>query len=73
MSYKTVRRLSTIADLLEKSLRFIAGAIELIIIDLAWGKSWYRKKYPRIRPVIQRTVIYRQGAPRVVYVERAKQ
>lgn len=55
MSYKTARRLNTIADLLEKAARLIAEVIALVMIDLAWGKGKYRKRGPKMRPIIHRT------------------
>lgn len=64
MSYKTARHLSTVADILEKLLWLIAGAIELVMIDLAWGKGKYRKRGPKMRPIIHRTY------NRTVYIRR---
>jgi hypothetical protein len=55
MSERTRNNLIRVADQLEKSLRFIAGAIELVMIDLAWGKGKYRKRGPKMRPIIHRT------------------
>lgn len=57
-----------IADVLEKSVRGIAAAIELILIDLVFGKSKYRRRGAKMRPIIhrtynRRTVIIREPVP----------
>jgi hypothetical protein len=72
MSHKCVGHLNKVADLLEKvALQGIIGSIifaaELVAIDLAFGKSWHRKRGPRPRPIIHRTynrtIIYRPPVP----------
>lgn len=83
MSHKTKRRLSRFADALEAvvnlSIRAIAGTIELCLIDLAFGKSRYRKRYPKMRPIIHKTynrtyvVRERLTYPEHVYTVKAKQ
>ena len=58
MSIKTKRRLSRFADGLEAfvntSIRASAGAVELILIDAVFGKGKYRKRGPKMRPIIHR-------------------
>lgn len=69
MSYKTARRLRKIADLLEKAAHGLLNCIELVMVDAAWGKNKYRKRAARTRPIVQKTVIIRPSAPRVVVVK----
>lgn len=47
---------------------WIADALELFLIDLAYGKAKYRRRGPRLRPIIhrtynRRTVIVQQPVP----------
>ena len=49
----------------------LVNAIELLIIDLTYGKNKYRRRGSRIRPIIQktynhRTVYIREPTPRVL-------
>jgi hypothetical protein len=68
MSTKTKRRLSRVANALEAivftSIRAFAGAVELVLIDGVFGKSKYRKRGAKMRPIIHRTI------NRTVYVQR---
>lgn len=34
----------------------VAGCIELVLIDLVYGKAKYRKRGPKMRPIIHRTI-----------------
>jgi hypothetical protein len=67
VSYKTKRRLNKIADLLEAVAHTIINAIELVIADAAWGRAKYRKRDPKLRPIIHRTynrtVVVRESLP----------
>ena len=71
MSHTTKRRLNKIADLLENvahlSIKAFANAVELVLIDFAFGKSKYRKRGPKMRPIIHRTynrtVVVREPLP----------
>jgi len=68
MTYKTKRRLSRFADALEAivhiSIKLLANAVELVMIDFVFGKSKYRKHGAKMRPIIHRTI------NRTVYVQR---
>lgn len=60
--YKVLQKLAL------KSGRFVADVLELFLIDLAYGKSKYRRRGPRLRPIIhrtynRRTVIVQQPVP----------
>lgn len=60
--YKLLQKLAI------KSGRWIADAIELFLIDLAYGKSKYRRRGARLRPIIhrtynRRTVVVQQPVP----------
>ena len=59
MSIKTKRRLNKFADVLEAvALTIIKGAasaVELVMIDLAFGKAKYRKRGPKMRPIVHHT------------------
>lgn len=64
---KSVRKLAL------KSGSFVADALELVLIDLAYGKAKYRRRGPRLRPIIhrtynRRTVIVQQPVPIVRHV-----
>lgn len=71
MSAKTRKRLEQVANTLEqvvmKTLAATADAIQLVMVDLVYGKPKYRKRAPQPRPIIHRTynrtVIYRQLLP----------
>lgn len=70
--------LRKVADVLEKSITVFAASIELVLIDLVFGKAKYRRHGPKMRPIIHRTynktVIARTPAPRVrVYEVKTKQ
>jgi hypothetical protein len=68
MSTKTKRRLSRFADGLEAvvftSIRAFASGVELFLIDFVFGKAKYRKRGPKMRPIIHRTY------NRTVYIRR---
>jgi hypothetical protein len=66
MSSKTKRRLNKFADVLEAVANIIINAIELVIIDAVFGKSKYRKRGPKMRPIVHRT--YHRN--RTVYIQR---
>jgi hypothetical protein len=71
MSIKTKRRLSRFANGLEAvvvtSIKGFASAVELILIDFAFGKGKFRKRGSKMRPIIHRTynrtIIYRASVP----------
>lgn len=77
MSHTTKRRLNKFADVLEAVATTIINAVELVMIDLVFGKSKYRKHeyhrggWPQSRVVHERVII-RPSAPRV-YVVKPKQ
>ena len=60
--YKLLQKLAI------KSGRLVVYAIELFLIDFTYGKSKYRKRGARLRPIIhrtynRRTVIVQQPVP----------
>jgi 2C-methyl-D-erythritol 2,4-cyclodiphosphate synthase len=67
MSTKTKRRLSRFADGLEAVANVIISAIELVLIDAVFGKSKYRKRGAKMRPIIHRTynrtIVVRSSVP----------
>jgi hypothetical protein len=71
MSHTTKRRLNKFADVLEavamNSIKAVINAVELVMIDFAFGKSKYRKRGPKMRPIIHRTynrtVVVREPLP----------
>ncbi len=71
MSTRTKRRLNKTADILEGLVMFglkaLATALELVAIDFAFGKSRYRKRGSRPRPIIHRTynrtIVVRSALP----------
>jgi hypothetical protein len=71
MSAPTIRRLNKFADLLEAvahtSIRAFANAVELLLIDFVFGKAKYRKRGPKMRPIMHRTynrtVVVREPLP----------
>jgi hypothetical protein len=71
MSAPTLRHLSRFADGLEAivftSIRAFANAVELVMIDGVFGKAKYRKRGPKMRPIIHRTynrtVVVREPLP----------
>ena len=46
------------------SIKLFTDAVELLLIDFVFGKGKYRKRGPKTRPIIHRTV------NRTVYVQR---
>lgn len=70
MSNKTRKHLIKTADLLERTAAGIVNALMLVITDLVYGKAKYRKRASQPRPIVQRTVIYRESAPRVHVVKQ---
>lgn len=68
MSVKTKRRLNKFSKVLaavtNTVLNEMLHAIELVMIDLVFGKSKYRKRGARMRPIIHRTY------NRTVYIRR---
>ena len=65
--------MSRTADVLEwwakKGINFIAFGVELVLIDHAHGKARFRKHSPRPRLIVQKTIVVRNAAPRVVVVK----
>ena len=61
MTTKTKRRLSRFADGLEAVvftiIRELAWALELLGIDVAFGKGKYRKHGPKLRPIVNKTIV----------------
>lgn len=72
MSTKTKKRLERTANRLEKCTFFclnaVAGALQLLVIDAVWGKAKYRKRASRPRPVVHKTFIVHERAPRMYRV-----
>ncbi|HEY7348099.1 MAG TPA: hypothetical protein VH599_07235 [Ktedonobacterales bacterium] len=65
--------LRKVADVLEKSISGVAASVELVLIDLVFGKAKYRRHGPKMRPIIHRTynktVIVREPLERVHIVK----
>lgn len=69
--YKLVRKLAV------QTIRWVADACELLLIDLTYGKGKYRSRGARLRPIIHRTynhrtVVIREPAP-IVYKVKSKE
>lgn len=47
---------SNLKRLARKSGQFLADSIHQVLIDAVFGKSKYRKKGARVRPIIHRTI-----------------
>ena len=79
MKATTAQRLDKIANLLEtlvtKSINGGANAIHFLLIDGVFGKSKYRKRGAKMRPIIHRTynrTVYVRPAPVVHIVKGSK-
>jgi hypothetical protein len=67
VSASTIRRLNKFADVLEAIATTIINGVELVAIDFVFGKARYRKRGPKMRPIIHRTynrtVVVREPLP----------
>ena len=58
---------------INKSVNVLLDAVHLVLIDFTFKKGKYRKRGAKPRPIVQKTIVVRNPAPRVVVVREGQQ